>query len=398
MSLIVVVSGLGCGSGENDGKVTIVLGHISDMTGPAATALVPINNALDDLARYYNDSDLIPGAELKVHHYDARYDPSRDRPAWEWLKARGAKVMLTPLPTTAETLARLSETEETPLWVLALSDVLLDDPGWTLMANLPAGGLIKTLLKWISENEWDWETKGPAKIGSVGWTEPYAAGCRDAVRDYAQAHPEQFEWVGGYLAPMGVLTWSAEVEGLKNADFLWAPTTGLGIPTFMNQYLDRGYKTTFIGTDSNVAYRSLIVDAVGWDRLDGMLITLPTRWWNETQSPIVSLALESLEKNRASRAQEIKDSGIGYVGSFHQFSAFFEILAAAINDVGPENFRGESFYNTAMGFEAQWDTYEKWDLGPGKPWTWNAVGMYEWNKEAADLVRIDDAWYEAIFE
>ena len=53
---------------------------------------------------------------------------------------------------------------------------------------------MESLLKWISEERWDWETKGPAKIGCVSWNEPYsidilaARDRRDGIVNKALGH------------------------------------------------------------------------------------------------------------------------------------------------------------------------------------------------------------------
>ncbi len=57
----------------------------SDITGPSATALVPVNHTVDDPARHYNKSEIVPGAKIKTVAYDGRCDPSRDVPGFEWV-------------------------------------------------------------------------------------------------------------------------------------------------------------------------------------------------------------------------------------------------------------------------------------------------------------------------
>lgn len=388
---------LSCGKGGEEGKVTIVVGNISDMTGPAAPALVPINYVMQDLADYFNDHDLIPGATIKVATYDARYDPSRDVPGWDSLRDKGAKVVVTALPTSAETLKSFAERDKTPLWSLTASEAQLDPPGWVFCAEAPTSALASTLMEWISESDTDFPTGRPAKIGSAGWEEPYAISIRDAVKKYAQAHPDKFEWVAGRLAPMGVMTWSGEVEALKACDYVFPPSTGTGMSSFMQQYRDKGYEAKFLGTDAHCAYRGLAIDAVGWAGVDGMLTTQPTRWWNET-SPVVDLGKTLIEENHSGQAAEIEYSGIGYIGSFHQLYAFYQVLQQAVKDVGAKNFDGQAFYDAATSFTITWDGYEEWDFTGTKRYTWNATGIYEWNAEQEDLVRKVPEWLSLVLD
>jgi len=57
-------------TGEPVEKVVITIGHHVDLTGPGANPMAAIVIALDDMVKYYNESDLIPGVELKVETYD----------------------------------------------------------------------------------------------------------------------------------------------------------------------------------------------------------------------------------------------------------------------------------------------------------------------------------------
>lgn len=387
---------LGCGNGNEGAKqVTIIVGHISDMTGPASTALVPINYALEDLARHYNEKNIIPGARIKVVSYDGRYDPSRTIPGFDWLRERGAIAVFTALPPVPETLKPFAERNRIPILSLTTTKAQIDPPGWVFCMNLTTRPMVMTLLKWISENDWDWETKGPAKIGSAGWEETYAIDCRDAVRDYTQAHPDQFEYVAGPLTPMGSLTWSGQVRVLQGCDYVFPPTTGTGITTFMREFRDKGGTAKFIGSDAQTAYRGLIVDSLGWTGIDGMICAVAARWWNEPCTT-VNLARELLYKYHPRQADDTVYSGMGYIGGFQQFYGFFQIIQEAAKDVGVENLDGQAIYDTAVGFEMTWDGYEQWDFTTTKRYAWNHVAILEWSAEQQDIVRKVPEWLSPV--
>lgn len=395
--IIVAALGLSCGKGGGEGKRTIVIGHLSDMTGPASAALIPINYALEDLVRYYNEQGLIPGVELKVVTYDGRYDPSRDIPGYEWVKGKGAVAITTGLPPIGVTLKPFAKRDKIPIFPLTTSTPQLDPPGWVFCMNATGGALIDTLLEWIPGNDPDYPTGRPAKIGSVGWDEAYAQDLRNAIKDYAQAHSDKYDWVGGYLAPVGVTSWSGEMEKVKDCDYLFPPSTGTGTTTFMRDFRDRGYRAKYIGTDAQAAYRGLIEDTCSWDDIDGTLLSFPTRWYNDT-NPVISLAKQFLTEWHAGQGEKIIHAGGGYIGSFQQNYGMLQILAKAINDVGVENFNGQVLYDTATNFSVKWEGYEEWGFSATKRYSWNYTAIYEWSKEAQDLVRKVPEWLPLVME
>ena len=381
---------LGCAEEEGKGKVTtITIGDITDMTGPAATALIPIIYAEDDLARYFTEENLVPGVEFRVVHYDAKYDPSRDLPGYYWCLDKGAKVIITPLPTTGETLILHAERDKIPVGCLTTTVPQIEPPRWNFTLGVSGSWLTKTLLHWIPENHADFPTDRPATIGVAGWQEPHMIDVSRGVEEYCLAHPEEFDYVGTYLTPLGGVTWSGEVAKLRDCDYVVMPGTGTGISTFINQFRDAGGTATLLQTDAGAAYRGLLVDACGWDRLDGTLTTHPTLWWGEP-SDIVDLAEDLLHSYHPGEADDIIHSGIGYIGSFHQYYGFFQILKAAIEEVGAENFDGQAFYDTAIGYTATYEGYEESGFSQTKRYQWTATLIWEWDKGEEDLVRASD--------
>lgn len=111
----------------------------------------------------------------------------------------------------------------------------------------------------------------------------------------------------------------------------------------------------------------------------------------------MQLALELIDKYHPDKADELIHAGIGYIGSFHQMYGWLEILAKAVEDVGIENLDGQAIYNTAIGFSTTWEGFEEWGFSQTKRYSWNYTGIYEWSKEAEDLVMITD-WLPLVLE
>ena len=389
---------LGC-AGPSEEEVIIRIGQITDLTGISSPSLLPLNYAVEDAAKYYNDEGLIPGVEIKIVTYNEQSDYSREVPGYDWVRERGAQIIITLLPTTGEILKPFSDKDKVPLAALGGSMDLVEPPGWQFWFNAPPSHEIRTFLKWISENDWDWETKGPAKIGFAAWEAPYQIELKETLEEYCQDHPEQFQWVGGYLVPIGTPTWAGEVEKLKDCDYIVRGAIAQATGAFVREFQARGYTTTYIGGSAVTSFRGFIVDFCGWEALDGALTTSVCPWWSET-SAIVDLAKTILDRYRHDEAEDMIHAGTGYLGGFHNMLEILEIVQAAIEEVGAENFDSQAFYNAAMNFKTAgplWEGYPEWSFTETKRYLADHVMIYEWSAEAEDLVAVS-GWLPFVTE
>ena len=382
---------LGC-SGKGEEGTTITMGFLTDMTGPASSFLVLSDHVYYDLADYVNENDPIPGARIKILSYDTQYNPARDVPGYLWLRERGASVIFSGIPTVGDTLKETAARDKVVIVSSAPSTYQLEPPGWVLCQTPPVGWVMKGFLKWISENDWDYEAKGrKPKIGAVGWEEPYHVDVTKAISEYCTEHPDDFEYIAGPIVPMGTVTWTAEVEKLKNADYIYLPSTGLGIPSFVRLYRDRGYEAKFLGLDAMTAFLELIVDAAGWDYMDGSLTAHTTLYWND-QFPIVDRAKELLQIYRPNQKDHIISMGLGYISEYFCAEVQFGVLRQAVNEVGARNFDPQAYYDAASSFN--WWTEGLPEGGYGFTETIRYARkdfrVYEWRASMRDLVGVSD--------
>jgi hypothetical protein len=386
----------GCGGGGGGGgKVTITIGYITDFTGPAANMVTTLNYVVGDVIRYFNEEGLIPGARIRIVTYDGRSDPARDIPGYDWVRAHGAKVVITLVGATGEILKPFAEKDKVPLAALGGSMPLIEPPGWAFWFSIPSGYEIKTLLKWISEEHWDY-AKGIPKVGMAAWNEPTTWDILTGLKEYCQDHPDKFEWVGGFLEPLGAMSWGGEVEKLKNCDYIQGAIVSAPLATFVRSFQDRGYHATFISGSATPSFKGFLMDTFGWEPLDGWLSTSIGKWWTE-RSGMVDLAKELLYKYRAGQAEDIVYQGMGYVGGFHNAYAILEVLKKAVEEVGAENFNGQAFYDAALKHKTTWEGYPQWGFSETKRYLIGDVQVFEWNAEAKDLVRLSN-WLPAVVE
>ena len=349
----------------------------------------------DDLAAQWG-LKVIPGIELNVVTYDTQYDPANDIPGYEWLLDQGADVLLTGLPGTPIILKSICDEDEVVLFSMNSSSELLEDPGHVFVLSAPTPSFSYTLLNWIAENDWDYQTKGPAKIGAAGWAEPYAQTTQDAMEAYCDAHPDQFEWVGGYLTPFSP-TWGPEVMELIDCDYVMVPSTGYGTPSFIKEFRDAGGHARFLGTDAAIAFLGLTLESVGWEGIDEMLFIFPYTWWNE-DSETTDLANWILDNYHSeAEAAALVGLGGGYLGTYGPVYSFLNVLTEAVDSVGANNFSLEALYQTAIDFSADFEGYEKWSYSESKRTSWEHLGIHEASATAQDIVRNDTNWYPVLY-
>lgn len=373
---IIVLAGLllvlpllvACGGGDDDTDdatkpsdtsdspedVTITIGNLSDFTGVAAAGMASINLGINDLVDYYNENNLIPGVKIKVVEYDGQFDPSRDIPGWRWLIEKGSDLIFTPVPPAVVTLQPVADREEVVLFTATAGLETLDPPGYLFSLGTIPQWEAYTLLKWIAENDWDYQTKGPAKIGGAAWDEPLVQQFFDAMEDYADAHPDQFEFIGGYYAPFGTFMWGPEVEALKDGDYVYGCTACLS--GFAREFRNVGGEGKLIGDGPHAAFMGLIDDANAWDEIDGMLFVMATKWWND-EGELIKLTKDILYENHPGSAEDIIRSGTGYLAMYVPY-ILLNIIADAAEAVGPENIDSQAIYQAAESFSLVVDDVE----------------------------------------
>jgi hypothetical protein len=386
--VILVPLSLSCGGGGEKGVVTITIGEITDLTGPGSPAVITLHYCLQDMISYYNDEGLIPGVKLKMVSWDTRYDASREIPGYEWVREKGAKLIVVIMPQSGPMLMPFAARDKIPLAALSCHRDTLSPPGWVFNLSNSSDMNVKTLLKWISEEHWDY-SKGIPKLGLVGWQEHLIVAVNEAMKEYAQDNPSKFDYVGARIVPFGQIGWAGEVEALKDCDYVAA--IGFPMGNIIKEFHQRGYKPTFIDPSAGAAsYRGFLVDMLGYEGLDGTLTSNSAPFWTD-DTPIVRLAKQLLEQYRPKQAEDVIYAGLAYVGGVHNLLNTFQILANAIEAVGPESFSGQAYYDAAIKYQTSgplWEGYPQWEFTETKRYLVNDVIISEFSAEAQDLVNL----------
>lgn len=414
MGLLLVLALLGaCGSGNNDEQdptettavtieptatatqelVKITIGNLSDLTGVSSNAMGVINMAVEDTVEYYNEQNLIPGVEIEVITYDGQFNPSYDIPGYEWLKEAGADLIFTAIPPTPVTLKPYVDKDEMVLFAWAPTIEAISPPGYVFTpCNTLSEYAGYTLLKYVAENDPDFPKNRPALIGGAYWAETYGNGVLTAAKEYAEAHPDQYEWEAGYLASFG-FNWATEVEGLKDCDYVLPPVI---MTSFVDQYRSAGYTAKFLATEAQVGFFGQIDDSELWDELDGAIFVRACRWWNE-DGEMVNLAKKLLQKNHSGEEESIIRDGVGYL-AVNGAVVLLTIISDTIEAVGAENFTSQALYDITESFSFTIDGIERDSFSETKRTSLNYLGIYEARGTEQDIFRAEADWYPIIYE
>lgn len=396
VALLLATPLLGCGDEDEEGEGrTVTIGMLTDLTGPAGPALVPLTWALQDQIKYINAEDPIPGAELKLVTYDTKMDAARTIPGYEWLKERGAEVIMAIFDYDADALKPFAEKDKIPLASLIVTDPIIEPPGWVFCINSKMSSQMVTVLKWIGD-QWDYG-QGLPKIGYIAPNVGAGIEAEEVLREYCHNHSDKFDWVESFLVPYTTMSWSGEVEKLKDCDWIaFAGATGMNIASFVQQYRAKGYQAKFFGQEGLPAFWGYVTDKVGFEALDGSVFWVGAGWWSDPY-PVVDFLKGLLHEYHPGEADKIMRESIGYIGGGVQTYFFLQILRQAIEEVGAENFDGQAFYDTAVKFKLTMEGFEEWGFSATKRYCQDHGRIHEVNAATEDLEIVGD-WVPLLTE
>jgi len=384
--VLILVATFCFGCAEEKEERTITIGFLTDFTGPGGPAIALLYPVIEDLVKYYNEEGLIPGAKVRLVSYDTRMDPARYVPGYDWCRERGADLIFTTVPGGIETIKPFADRDGMPIFSYLYSEAMMEPPGaeWVFVFSVPSKLEVATLLEWVSENHWDY-TQGIPKIGFYDWQQSDGIEREAAMKEYCQAHPDKFDYVGGFLTPAGTMSCAGEVEKLKDCDYIYAMS--IQGAYFMKDYYDTGYDTRFLGSSTSFGFYEFFQKKVGWENLDGYIITMIAPWWGE-ENAAVTLIKEFIDRYHPGESPE--DVGASYYGAFFETRSIFEILQQAVGEVGIENYDGQAFCDAAVKYSLQYEGLPQLYFTDTERYLIHGCAVYEWSGEAEGLVGLSD--------
>jgi hypothetical protein len=261
LTLVVTVC-LSCAGGEKE-KTTIIIGNLTDLTGVAAPALVPITSALEDIVRDINENEPIPGVKLKVVNYDTAFNPARFLTGYDYLKSKGAQVIISVFNDASETLKPYAAEDKIAILGMATSVPMVDPPGWVFGFSAPTRWSIKSMLQWVSDGWEDYPTK--PTLATVGWNDSWGQDNAQGAEEFCEDNPTLFDYKGSFLSPVGFQgPWSGDIAKTKSVDYINVTANGALMPaTFWKEEsistlkprvpMSASSPTTAVGTTSTAS-------------------------------------------------------------------------------------------------------------------------------------------------
>jgi ABC-type branched-subunit amino acid transport system substrate-binding protein len=333
--LLATLPGLaGCAGGEE--KVPeIVIGILTDSTGPAAYACTQTVDSFQDYFRMVEEEDPIPGVNIRFASYDMRTDYSRVPPGYVWLKTKGAMLMGIIHPSSMDILASRAEEDQIPL--AGTTAVALYQNEWAFTMYATNEVQIEAILMWIADT---WQGEGIPKVGHIGYSGyTTTAGYDRGIAAFLEANPGEIDYVGTEAPPTGTTTWAGEVSKLKDCDFIVMTCVGPGVPSFIKEARARGYTGAFVsGIEAIPGFMKSIIAAVSSDQLYGLYHMGYWPWWNE-DVPFVNDLKEAILEYHTDEAEDLmRESGPLTGWGWGMYIA--DAIRRAVEEVGAENVDG----------------------------------------------------------
>ena len=391
-ALLLTVPGLvGCGGGTSAESRQIIIGILTDFTGPASFAVRPTMDGYMDGFKWFQENDPIPGVEIKFITYDQRTDPGRVPAGYQWLKGKGATMMYIISPTDRSLLADKFTQDQMPCEGSSLDELSPNHP-WSFAGWGSNGMEMETAMQWVMDH-WDYSGKGRSpKIGHLSWTSASGKFHQWGADRMLQWYPDKFDWKGEEAVPMGTSTFAGEVAKLKDCDYIWITPAGTMPAFFVKEARARGYTGALLGgSNAFSGYWNLIRDAVAADQLYESYQIQWWPWWNE-DLPLIDTAREIVLAYHADDTEARLSHSGPFSGLMNAMMAI-EALKHAVAAVGAENVDGPAIRD---GFLAINMTVE----GFGNVWRYTeknhclvrTMRMFKWDIAAADWKDTNTGW------
>lgn len=372
--------------------LTITIGNHTDLTQAPSQAIALMNLPLEDMVRYYNENDIIPGVRFDIVTFDGKYNSGQDLVGYRQLKTQGADLMFSSPPGTPTALKPYLAQDKMVLFAPAPLTDAIEPPGWVFgVGTTTVEKAVYTLLEWVAANDPGFPEGRPARIGGAFWDEPYHEAILEAARAYCLAHPEKYEWVFGRLTEWKSW-WGPEVQALLPCDYVIPNAV---MYPFAEEFRQAGGTARFLAPEPHLIFLGQVDQADLWEELEGTLFARTSLWWTD-EGEVMDFVKDLLHQYHPENADDIRREGVAYVTGQHMY-LMFQIIRETVDAVGVEGFSSKAIYDTALTFSTTMDGAPH-SFNESKRTSADVLAIYEIRAEQKDLYRADPGWVPIVEE
>lgn len=322
---------------------TVTIYHFGDISASYAFITQPLLAGLADAMAYYNARGGICGATITSDNRDTAGDPAQTQAAYDYYSTLEDKPDLIVLYASGDSellRSQLAE-DEIPALISAGSVAGLygetgNEPGWIYASNPVYADQFGDFCRYVAS---DPDTYPDPVIGYISWAGAFGTAaftpetigyCEDLGVDILDT-PE-------YFLPTATDI-STNVQNLvdSGANILYTNSLATGpfmvAKTVADLGLEDDVKLGGVNWALDTSVALLARTAIGSDGLpatNGLVGSLPFRWYSERQHPGIALILEQAAANE----RGLPTQNIAYLLGFALVDTYVELYAQAVNQVG----------------------------------------------------------------
>jgi branched-chain amino acid transport system substrate-binding protein len=324
---------------------TITIYHFGDISGSYAFITQPLLAGLADAIAYYNSHGGVCGAMIATDNRDTAGDPAQTQAHYDYYSSLDPKPDLIVLYASgdSELLRTQVEEDEIPVIISAGSVAGLygedgQTPGWIYATNPLYADQLGSFCNFVAEDPVDMYPDEPV-IGYISWPGAFgeAAYTPETIAFCAEVGVTILE-TPEYFPPTATDI-SGQVLNLTDAGANILYTNSLASGPFLvaKTLVDLGLEEDIRLAGVNWALDTSVgllsrtsINAGGLPAVNGIVGSLPFRWWSEADLPGIAFITEQADAN----GRELTVRNIAYILGFTLVDFYAELYIQTVNRVG----------------------------------------------------------------
>jgi ABC-type branched-subunit amino acid transport system substrate-binding protein len=326
-------------------RKVVEIGEIGSLTGPGSSADQNFLFGVLDYAKYFNEREMIPGVTVEIPWRDSARNMERWLSAYEALKGRGVRVMMSNETLGLEPFQARVEKDQIPMYSGNPIQEMLYPPRWYYFRSPTWAEQFAVLAEYLMEN---WQEERPPKLAIMTVDSSFG---RQVVRGTKYAEGLGFEILPLEFVPYVPIDSTTQLLRIREggADIVYISWLQLGSGPIMRDAERLGLldEIQFTGLEYSVGKQMI---GMAGAAAEGFLVnnTLPS--FAETEVPGIKLMLDTQMKYYGRVKVEEPEYIAGWVGT----AITCEAVRRTVENVGYENLDGPAIkeaFDSIKGFD-----------------------------------------------